>query len=129
MKKKKRGQQREISEEGGRVSAYLQGLPGWDASTWVEAVERATAGIFTPPGEGVRIFGWVQNVKASVVQSSDSIYVVDRETWEKQIPLRFYLTDGTKAMLSNPMTLVSASRRPVNSGLLLNLLMKSESSR
>lgn len=34
---------REILEEGGRVSAYLKSLPGWDASTWVEAVKRTTA--------------------------------------------------------------------------------------
>lgn len=71
--KKKRGQ-RERQEDVCVLlhsRPYLERLPGWDASTWVEAVKRAGAGIFTPPGEGVRIFGWVQNIKASVVQSSD----------------------------------------------------------
>lgn len=114
-----------------RSCPYLHGLPRRDASARLEAVEGAAARIFTPPGERVTVVGGVQNIKAPAARkTSESGIKTCTRGRENQPPRGVgYLTEGTKAMPSNPMTLVSASRRPVNSGLLPNRLMQSESSR
>lgn len=93
-----------------RRRADLHRLSWQDGPTRAEAAEGAAVRVLTPPPEGERLSGRVQDAEGPVAEAEAGLKTSTGGHEGDSTPVQPHLTDGAKTMLLNSTTLVSMSR-------------------